>query len=81
MAASSTWFSATHARHLDGVPGSWFQPGLGLAVVSIWRNEPAMGVTSFSDFQINIKTDIACICLCAVNHKLNMPSQQICGQV
>lgn len=31
----STWTPDTHAGDLDEDPGSWLQPGLGLAVVEV----------------------------------------------
>lgn len=35
------WVAVPQRGSQDGVPGSWPQPGPALAIVAIWRPEPA----------------------------------------
>lgn len=41
--SSSAWVSATHTGDVDGVPGSWRQPGPVMAITAIWESESVDG--------------------------------------
>lgn len=40
---SCTWMAARHVGDLHGVSGTWLGPGPALAVVALWRVNPAYG--------------------------------------